>query len=264
MLHHTVYKNSNSQEWVCFVHGAGGSSSIWYKQVRDFKQHFNVLLVDLRGHGKSKQPFYDKLKRYTFDHIGNDVMEVIDYLKIEKAHFVGISLGTIIIRELSERFPNRMHSMIMGGAVMKINFRGQLLMRMGVLLKSVIPYLLLYKLFAFVIMPRKNHRESRLLFVNEARKLYQKEFKKWFALASEVNPLLSWFRIQEAKVPSLYVMGAEDHMFLPSISKLVSKHKNTRLEIVENCGHVVNIEQPDVFNKLVIKYLNQFHLTVPV
>ena len=41
------------RDWVVFVHGAGGSSSIWYKQVRDFREHFNVLLIDLRGHPAS-------------------------------------------------------------------------------------------------------------------------------------------------------------------------------------------------------------------
>ena len=46
----------------------------------------------------------------------------------------------------------------------------------------------LYRLFAFIIMPRQHHQESRNLFVREARKLCQKEFKRWFRLATEVNP----------------------------------------------------------------------------
>ena len=142
---------------------------------REFSKHFNVLMIDLRGHGKSKAPIYGKLKQYSFDVIGDDIIEVLDHLKIEKSNFVGISLGTIIIRELAERFPERFESMIMGGAVMKLNIRGQILMRTGALLKSVVPYLLLYKLFAWVIMPKDNHKESRSLFVNEAKKLYQKE-----------------------------------------------------------------------------------------
>ena len=51
-------------------------------------------------------------------------------------------------------------------------------MGFGNVFKSVVPYILLYKLFAFIIMPKKNHKESRLLFVKEAKKLYQKEFLK--------------------------------------------------------------------------------------
>lgn len=239
------------------MHGAGGSSSIWFRQLRDFRKHFNVLLVDLRGHGRSKQPIYGKLKQYTFDKIGDEVIEVLDHLQIQSTHFVGISLGTIIIREITERYPERTSSMIMGGAVMKLNLRGQILMRLGVLLKSVVPYLLLYRFFAFIIMPRKKHRESRNLFINEAKKLYQKEFKRWFTLVAEVNPLLAWFRIKDAGVPTLYIMGSEDHMFLPSITKLVQDHASSELFVIPECGHVVNVERPDVFNRKAISFIRQ-------
>ena len=184
MLHFTTYTLNNNSPWVTFVHGAGGSSAIWYKQLRDFKKYFNVLLIDLRGHGKSKSPIYEKIKSYSFDVISDEVIAVLDHLKIKKSHFVGISLGTIVIREIAERYPEKINSMIMGGAVMKLNFRGQLLMRLGVLLKSVLPYILLYRLFAYTIMPRKTHKESRNLFINEAKKLYQKEFKRWFTLVA--------------------------------------------------------------------------------
>lgn len=62
MLHYTTYLLKPDAPWVTFVHGAGGSSAIWFKQIRDFKKSYNVLLVDLRGHGKSKDKVYEKLK----------------------------------------------------------------------------------------------------------------------------------------------------------------------------------------------------------
>ncbi|WP_209330090.1 alpha/beta fold hydrolase [Lunatimonas salinarum] len=256
MLHYSTFLHTDSSEWVTFVHGAGGSSAIWYKQLRDFSKSYNVLLVDLRGHGRSKKAEYEHLKKYTFDVIGDEVIEVLDHLKIKKTHFVGISLGTIIIREISERYPERVQSLILAGAVMKLNLRGQLLMRMGVLLKSLIPYLLLYKLFAFVIMPRKKHRESRYLFIEEAKKLYQKEFIRWFTLVSQVNPLLSFFRIKDVNIPTLYVMGGEDYMFLPTISRLVKSHPSASLTVIPDCGHVVNVDKPAQFNDISLRFLN--------
>lgn len=256
MLNYTKYKHDSSETWVTFVHGAGGSSSIWFKQVREFKNHFNVLLLDLRGHGDSKpnlKAAFDD--QYTFDSITNDILEVIDYEGIEKSHFIGISLGTILIRNLAEKYPHRVESMIMGGAIMKLNLRSQILMRLGVVFKSVVPYIWLYKFFAFVIMPNRNHRESRLLFVREAKKLYQKEFIRWFKLTSEINPLLRFFRSADIKIPTLYVMGEEDYLFLPTIRKIASSHNNSHLFIIEDCGHVVNVEQPQLFNRMVIGYL---------
>tara|TARA_B110000091_G_scaffold147867_1_gene157531 strand:+ start:1473 stop:2210 length:738 start_codon:yes stop_codon:yes gene_type:complete len=242
---------------VTFVHGAGGSSTIWYKQVRDFKKHFNVLILDLRGHGNSKPKLKDTFNpKYTFNSITADIVEVIDHLKIKNSHFVGISLGTILIRNLAEKKPELVKSMIMGGAIIKMNFRSQILMKVGNLFKSVVPYMLLYKLFAFIIMPKKNHKKSRSLFVNEAKKLYQKEFLRWFTLTSEINPLLRFFRAKDIKIPTLYLMGAEDHLFLPSIKNIVSKHVTSSLFIVHNCGHVVNVEQPEMFNNQSIKFIN--------
>ncbi len=257
MLNYYSYPHTTSKEWVTFVHGAGGSSSIWFKQIRDFKKHFNVLILDLRGHGNSKPTLKDTFNpKYTFDSITSDIVEVVEHLKIEKSHFIGISLGTILIRNLAEKKPDLVQSMVMGGAIIKLNFRSQVLMRVGNIFKSVVPYMLLYKLFAFIIMPKKNHKKSRLLFVNEAKKLYQKEFLRWFKLTSEINPLLRFFRAKDIKIPTLYVMGAEDHLFLPSIKNVVSKHKSSSLVVVDNCGHVVNVEQPEVFNNQTINFIH--------
>jgi len=119
-----------------------------------------------------------------------------------------------------------------------------------------VPYMMLYKLFAFIIMPKKNHKKSRLLFVNEAKKLYQKEFIRWFKLTAEINPLLRFFRAKDIKIPTLYLMGAEDHLFLPSIKNIVAKHLTSSLFVVDNCGHVVNVEQPEIFNNQTIKFIN--------
>lgn len=258
MLSYTKHTHKTSSKWVTFVHGAGGSSTIWFKQVREFRKHFNVLLLDLRGHGNSKTHLKDVFSdKYTFDCITDDILEVIDHEKIEKSHFVGISLGTILIRNLAEKYPTRVESMIMGGAIMKLNLRSRVLMRLGVIFKSVIPYIWLYKFFAFVIMPNKNHKESRSLFVREAKKLYQKEFIRWFKLTSEIKPLLRFFRMVDIKIPTLYVMGREDYLFLPSIEKIVNAHTKSDLFVVENCGHVVNVEQPSIFNTTVIDYLNK-------
>ena len=260
MLHYTTYEHTTSKEWVTFVHGAGGSSSIWYKQIRAYTKHYNVLMLDLRGHGNSKPKLKQVFKeRYTFDVIVADIIEVLDHEKIAKTHFIGISLGTIIIRQLAENNPERVSSMIMGGAIMKLNIRSQILMRFGNVVKSVIPYLWLYRFFAFIIMPKKNHRESRLLFVREAKKLYHKEFLRWYKLTSELKPLLRFFRQVDVNIPTLYVMGAEDYMFLPSVQKIVDIQQSASIAVVPDCGHVVNVEQPEVFNSQTLSFLHQLN-----
>lgn len=260
MLHYTTYKHKSSKEWVTFIHGAGGSSSIWFKQIRSFTKEFNVLILDLRGHGNSKPKLYDTSNvKYTFDTITNDIVDVLNHAQIKTSHFVGISLVTILIRNLAEKYPEKVKSMILGGAIMKLNMRSQLLMRLGNFFKSVVPYMYLYKFFAFVIMPKKNHKSSRLLFVNEAKKLCQKEFIRWFKLTSEINSLLMFFRSTDIKIPTLYIMGKEDHLFLPEIKNLIIDQDYSSLFIIEHCGHVVNVEQPALFNATSIKYIKSHY-----
>jgi len=256
MLYSKQFINSATAEWVVFVHGAGGSSSIWFKQLREFKEHFNILLVDLRGHGRSKDLLKEYLQEtYTFEDVSRDILEVLDHRKIKAAHFIGISLGCIIIRTLGELQPDRIKSMILGGAITRLTIRSKVLMHAGNTLKRVMPYMWLYKLLAWIIMPKKRHQQSRLLFIEEARQLARKEFLRWTRLTGELNPLLRYFHEKELAIPTLYIMGEEDHMFLPPVRVIVKQHQLAQLEVVANSGHVVNVDQPEVFNSLSIRFI---------
>ena len=124
LLFHKTFLHPSSNQWVVFVHGAGGSSSIWFKQVKEYKRHFNLLLIDLRGHGKSNQLLRDLMaNRYTFKAVTLDILKVLDHLKIRSAHFVGMSLGTIIVRNIAELALPRVQSMVLGGAVTRLDIR---------------------------------------------------------------------------------------------------------------------------------------------
>lgn len=256
MLYYKTYKHSSSEDWVVFIHGAGGSSSIWHKQIREFREEFNLLLIDLRGHGRSASSIKNIWKEeYTFPAVTKDIIEVLDHLGIPPAHFMGVSLGTILIRQLAEMEPERVKSMVMAGAITRLNFTSRVLVLLGNTFKSVVPYMWLYSLFAWIIMPRRHHSESRNLFIREAKRLCQKEFIRWFKMTKDVNPLLRYFKEREMPIPTLYVMGDEDIMFLEPVKKIVKEHKLSFLKIVKDCGHVVNVEQPEAFNQLSLSFL---------
>ncbi|QDX95657.1 alpha/beta hydrolase [Brevibacillus laterosporus] len=262
LIHYKTYFRGEDYEWVTFVHGAGGSSSIWFKQLKSYKERFNVLLVDLRGHGKSKNSKRKRFKDYTFAEVSKDIIEVLNHLQIHSTHFIGISLGTIVIQSIAEKYPSKIRSMVLGGAVTKINFRSQVLVTLGNMVKHFIPYMWLYSLLAWIIMPSKRHKESRSLFIREARKLCQKEFKRWFKLTKGINSFLRALLAKESRIPTLYIMGDEDYMFLPSVQACVEKRKYSKVVIVSNSGHVVNVDQPEEFNRISIDFIqNQKQLS---
>ena len=148
--------------------------------------------------------------------------------------------------------------MVMAGAIMKLNFRSKVLIKLGNAFKSIFPYMWIYKFFAYIIMPKKNHLESRLLFVREAKKLYKKEFMRWYKLTADLNPLLKLFSQVDIKIPTLYLMGSEDYMFLPGVKKIAKEHKRAKLSVIKNSGHVVNIDQPEEFNVRAISFIRSF------
>ncbi|QED46398.1 alpha/beta fold hydrolase [Cytobacillus dafuensis] len=253
MLHYRSFYMNDDTPWVTLIHGAGGNSSIWYKQLREYKKHFNVLLIDLRGHGESTNSMWQKGD--SFEQVADEVLEVLDHLKIKKTHFVGISLGTIVIQTIAKKQPDRFQSMVLGGAVTKLNLRTSFLVSIGNLMKRIIPYMWIVSLFAWILMPKENHKEARKKFVFEAKKMCQKEFINWFSLTKRVNPFLKSMQKDFFGIPTLFVMGEEDYLFLEDAQMVVIATKDTTFETIKNAGHVCNIDQPRRFNDVTIKFM---------
>ena len=258
VLHHIIYRTVDDAPWLVFVHGAGGSSTVWFKQLRAFRDgNFNILMVDLRGHGGSVF-FRNWMLRepHKFEEVCQDVVEVMKHYNIPPAHMIGISLGTLVIRKIAEDHPEQVKSLIMGGAIVKFNMRSRFLVWLVHRIKRLMPFIWIYKIYAFILMPKKRHQKSRNLFIRQAKKLYHKEFLRWLTITQQLKPLMKFFRENDTSHPVLYIMGDEDYMFLPSVKIVASRHENARLVVVPDSGHVVNVDQPKYFNKLVRAFVH--------
>ena len=81
------------------------------------------------------------------------------------------------------------------------------------------------------------------------------EFLRWYRLTNDLMPYLEDFRKKMIRMPTLYIMGSQDYMFLPFVKKNVAKDKSTSLLVLNKCGHVVNIEKPNEFNEGMLHFL---------
>ena len=118
----------------------------------------------------------------------------MDHNKIKKSHFVGISLGSILIQKMLFKYQNRVEKIGLGGAILNLNLQSRVLDVYGKFNSKYFPFIWIYTFFAYVIMPYRNHRKSRAFLFSEAKKLSQKEFKRWYKL-TKILTLLEKIRV---------------------------------------------------------------------
>ena len=97
-------------------HGYTFNSELWYRfgYVDPLKLHFQLILIDARGHGASDKP-HDRAS-YVWPISIADILAVVDDLSIERAAYWGYSMGGAIVLGLAQHVPNRVSSLIVGGA----------------------------------------------------------------------------------------------------------------------------------------------------
>lgn len=257
-LYYEKYFNSDGHDWVVFIHGAGGSSRTFAKQVDCFREHFNVLLCDLRDHGQSRDlPIEGGLKNFSLSLIADDVISLLEELGIKQAHFIGVSMGSIFIRIIEEMRPDLFKSIILGGGIFRIDHKINNLIRTGIMLAKVMPFKSLYKMLAKIILPKKNHEKSREIFIREASKISKDSFKRWLTLVKDIKKIVDSYFDKPISVPVFVIMGSQDHVFIYPAIEYSSKYKNIEFQIIPHCGHVCNIERADIFNREVLQFLDK-------
>jgi 3-oxoadipate enol-lactonase len=96
---------------VFLLHSAMSSSRRLYGMVPHFARRFRTVRVDLRGHGESDVPRADQ--PLTLERLTQDVLEVVDHLGVDKAHFVGVSGGGYLAQQLAIHHPTRVSGMVL-------------------------------------------------------------------------------------------------------------------------------------------------------
>ena len=253
MLEFRTHINDQNTEWITFVHGFGGSSKVWYKQIRQLGKYYNLLLIDLRGHGISSNIYLDS--NYKLSDACEDIISVLKSLKIQKSHFIGISFGSLLILKLFEKHNDFINKTILAGAITSFTDLTRSLLWCVNFLKHVLPNHILYKLFAHIIMPKSNHKESRLMFIKEAKKLDRKVFNQWFRLIPNLKKFILELDPKSFNKSILFISGEEDFLFSNEVSLFTLKNKYFSYCCINRAGHVVNIDKPYEFNKTVVEFL---------
>mgnify|MGYP006390800687 CR=1 FL=1 len=105
-----------SRPAIVLSNSLGTDLSMWDAQAAVLAARFHVVRYDTRGHGGSDAP----PGPYTIDLLGRDVLALLDHLDIERAHFVGLSMGGVIGQWLGAHAPGRLHKLVLANTASRI------------------------------------------------------------------------------------------------------------------------------------------------
>ena len=223
---------------VVFVHGAGLDHSSFGLQSRYFGYHgWNVVAVDLPGHGRSEGPPIP-----TISGMADWVLEVLDHLKIEKAALVGHSMGSLIALDAAARHPKRVEKIALVAVAypMKVT-------------EAFLDAARRNDLAAFDMHTIWGHAAQVPLGANPnpGMWMYGDNLARLRRLAPGVlhNDLKAsndFVLSGTVQCPVLFILGRRDVMTPPRAAQaLLDKLSNSKVEIAELSGHGLMGEAPD-------------------
>jgi len=238
---------------VVFIHGVGLDHQMWVKQV-NYLNEFSILTYDLLGHGKT--PFNkDKLSLKDFS---DQLLGLLDYLKIEKINLVGFSLGSLIALDFSSRYQEKIDKLILIGTTYKRSDqeRSLVLERYNqAKLNKPISKQALKRWFSDKYL--ENNPETYNLFINLLNKKPDdhKNFLKAYELFA--NHYDNFEDIKKIDRKTLVMTGSDDTGSTPAMSKdLVKDLVNSTYIEIQNGKHLCSIECADDVNMKIKNFIN--------
>jgi len=238
-------------DWLVLIHGISGSTRCWKYQTDEFNKHFRVLNLDLVGHGNSTSSDCEK---YNGIIIANHLRLLMDKLGIQKAHMLGLSLGTIVQQYFCELFPERIISLIFASPICKPNYLSKFFNSFAekVFLK-IFNKSIYMKLMANMMLPGKSHMKSRKFFLQETLKMSDTEFYKWWKVVVQGD---HYNFLTQYDIPSLIVVGDKDFCFYSDALALKEKFVNSNFRVIKDVGHVFIFQKPLEFNHMVVEFID--------
>lgn len=237
------YEEKGVGEPVILLHAHSVDCRMWDKQFDVLAKHYRVIRMDIRGYGLSSMPVEGKDFTYA-----EDLKKFMDVLKIEKAHLVGLSLGSLIISDFMTIYPQKIQSSVLASGGMSFQLVPQepqtdlkafktnwkIAMRKGSYSDS--PFLM--KLIDDWRMWQVSHKESSCVFLGDAAKKH--------------------FQNHKVSIPTLFLSGECDSKGAQNAAKELSGLiPQSKVVVIKNAGHFSCIENPDDFNKALLKFLKK-------
>lgn len=238
---------------VTLLHGLGSSLRDWEAQVPALARKYQVITLDLRGHGLSTKP----KGPYSISLFASDIAAVLGYLDISKTNVIGLSMGAAIGFHLALDFPDLVHTLTianMGGAVpikSPSEIRNYLL---RVLVVKFIGMRKMGEILGPKLFPKEDQQDLR-----DTLSARWAENDKQAYLAS-MKALKNWTvmeRLSDIRCPTQIIHAENDYTALAHKQTMAELIPNIELNIINDAGHAANAEKPEEFNSLLETFLGK-------
>jgi 3-oxoadipate enol-lactonase len=236
------------------INSLGTTLELWDRNVDPFAESFRVLRFDQRGHGRSPVP----PGPYQVDDLANDVIDLLDDLEIDRAHFCGISLGGAVAMSVAATAPARVERLVVACSSPKFgpsdswHERARLVRAEGV---SAISELVVGRWFTAETAVERPEEVAAF------RRMLEETPVDGYAASCEA--VAAWDfrqRLAEIRLPTLVIAAAEDRSAPPEHGRTLAEGiPGARFELLEDAAHLANVERPEQFCRLVLA-----HLAAPV
>lgn len=240
--------DSSQNEWVVFIHAAFVDHQMFITQFNYFSKKYKLLAIDIIGHGNSLHTKKgDNIEKMSFW-----INQIFQKHQIKKAHFVGVSLGTVFIQDFANKYEDKVLSLACFGGYDINNFdikkqKSNSKQQMKMMLKAFISI----KWFA-----KTNKKISA--YTNKAQeefyKLNIKFKKKSFMYLANLQNLINKYPPKKRMYKLLVGCGEHDIPMEIDIVNEWSKNDDCEKIIIKNAGHCVNMDSPEEFNKVLEQF----------
>jgi 3-oxoadipate enol-lactonase len=243
----------HGDETIVFIHDGLVHGEVWDNQFASFSEKFRVVRYDRRGYGRSPKP------EKTYSNI-EDLYQVFTSLNIDKAILIGMSAGGGLAIDFTLAHPEKVSSLIVVGAVVSgFSYSEHMLTRGGRLKpedyanpERLLEYLV--KEDPYEIAPQNKEVKEKLWTLMQAYPQNIDFAKNRLAEPPERQAIGI---LKEIQIPTLIVVGEFD---IPDVfvhaGAIESGIPNSQKAIIQNAGHLVPLEQPELFNQQVLNFLN--------
>lgn len=247
------YETQGQGQPLVFLHGLGSSTRDWEAQVPAFANDYQVITLDLRGHGQSDKP----AGPYSLPLFASDTVGLLEELGVGPAHIVGISLGGGIAFQIALDAPDRVKTLTivnsgpsMGASLedvkAEVERRAAIVQQMGMHAMGLA--------LSGALFPKPEQAALRDTFVQR----WSENDPRAYIEATRAT--VGWSvtdKLGSIRCPTLVITADQDYSPVALKEAYVKAMPDARLVVISDAHHGTPIEKPEEFNRVLMEFLKE-------